>query len=63
MLYLLQIYALVIAVVLVPLLFLYLALALARMAMSTVSISFRNLTNAAPTGTAFQRERWSLIHR
>jgi hypothetical protein len=63
MLYLFEVYALVIAAVLLPLLFLYLAVAVARMALSSVSMMFRNLTNVLWIRTAVLRQRWSLIHR
>jgi hypothetical protein len=63
MLYLFEVYALVIAAVFVPLLILYLAVAVARMAVSSISMTFRSLKNVLSVRTGFLRERWSLIHR
>jgi hypothetical protein len=63
MLYLFEVYALVIAAVFVPVLFLYLVVAMARIALSAVSMTFRSLKNVQSIRTGFLREHWSLIHR
>lgn len=62
MLYLLQVYALVAAAVLLPLFLLYLVAAVSRLGLSMVRFMIRNLRNVSPVRTGFLKEQRSMIH-
>ena len=63
MLYLFQVYALVVVAVLLPFLLLYLAVALSRLALSGVPTVVRGLKNVSAIRTGYSKEHWSLLLR